>query len=147
MLEQLIGHRALSILSDVMFCGALFAAGVGIVRVSYVQVYGVWPNNRGTRALAFVMELFSNALGAVNKGLVASGRPPLFTTPEADAQTAEIARLRARVTELAAPQVAPAGNREHLRAVTLPDVGARVSRLPDAPGDVPPVVIPSSGSE
>ena len=147
MLEQLIGHRALSLISDIMLIGAIFTVAVGILRVSYVKTYGAWPNNKGTRALAFVMELFSNALGAVNKGLVASGRPPLFTTPEADAQTAEIARLRARVTELAAPQVAPAGNREHFRAVTLPDVGARVSRLPDAPGDVPPVVIPSSGSE
>ena len=146
MLEQLIGHRALSLISDIMLIGAIFTVAVGIVRVSYVKTYGAWPDNKVTRALAFVMELFSNALGAINKALVAMGRPPLFTTPEADARDAEIDRLRARVAELASTAVAPAADRAHLRAVTVPDVG-RVSRLPDAPVDVPPVVIPAPESE
>ena len=129
MLVSLFGPRFVSILSDVMFCGMLLVTFVGLVRISYVKVYGKWPNNRGTRGLAFVMELFSNVLGSINKGLVATGKPPLFTTPEVDERDSVITDLRAR---LAALEPAPAPRRAAvLRATTLPQ------GVPSIPADLP----------
>ena len=124
MLVSILGQRGVNILSDVMFVGMLITAFIGFVRVAYVKVYGAWPNNKGTRALAFLLELFSNVLGAFNKYRVASGSPPIFTTPEVDARDAELATLRAR---LAALEPVPVAAREGvLRATTLPQVPAVV---------------------
>lgn len=120
MLVTLLGQRGVNILSDVMFVGMLLTLAVGFVRVAYVKVYGPWPNNRGTRFLAFVLELFSNVLGAFNKWRVARGDAPIFTTPEVDARDAELADLRAR---LAALEPVPVAQRESvLRAPTVPEV-------------------------
>lgn len=120
MLVSLLGQRGVNVLSDVMFVGMLLTLAVGFVRVAYVKVYGPWPNNRWTRFLAFVLELFSNVLGAFNKWRVARGDAPIFTTPEVDARDAELADLRAR---LAALEPVPVAQRESvLRAPTVPEV-------------------------
>lgn len=134
MLVSLLGQRGVNVLSDVMFVGMLLTAFAGIVRVAYVKVYGPWPNNRGTRFLAFVLELFSNILGAFNKWRVARGDAPIFTTPEADARDAELADLRAR---LAALEPVPQSRRESvLRAPTVPEI-VRVPSVPPVPHDLP----------
>ena len=135
MLVSLLGQRGVNVLSDVMFVGMLLTIAVGFVRVAYVKVYGPWPNNRGTRFLAFVLELFSNLLGAFNKWRVARGDAPIFTTPEADARDATIADLRAR---LAALEPVPVAQRASvLRAETVPE-GVRVPSVrPAAVDDLP----------
>jgi hypothetical protein len=132
MLVSILGQRGVNILSDVMFVGMLLTAFIGFVRVTYVKVYGAWPDNRGTRALAFVLELFSNVLGAFNKYRVASGSPPIFTTPEVDARDAELATLRARLAVLEPVSAAPSA----LRAPTLPHVpGVIVAPIDDLPAE------------
>ena len=134
MLVSLLGQRGVNILSDVMFVGMLLTVAVGFVRVAYVKVYGPWPNNRGTRFLAFVLELFSNILGAFNKWRVARGDAPIFTTPEADARDAELADLRAR---LAALEPVPMARRESvLHAPTVPEI-VRVPPVRPVPHDLP----------
>lgn len=135
MLVTLLGQRGVNVLSDVMFVGMICTVFAGIVRVAYVKVYGPWPNNRGTRFLAFVLELFSNILGAFNKWRVARGDSPIFTTPEADARDAELADLRAR---LAALEPVPQSRRESvLRAPTVPEVVRVPSVRPAAVDDLP----------
>jgi hypothetical protein len=135
MLVSLLGQRGVNVLSDVMFVGMLCTMFAGIVRVAYVKVYGPWPNNRGTRFLAFVLELFSNILGAFNKWRVARGDSPIFTTPEADARDATIADLRAR---LAALEPVPVAQRASvLRAPTVPEVVRVPSVRPAAVDDLP----------
>jgi hypothetical protein len=134
MLVSLLGQRGVNVLSDVMFVGMLLTVFAGIVRVAYVKVYGPWPNNRGTRFLAFVLELFSNILGAFNKWRIARGDAPIFTTPEADARETELADLRAR---LAALEPVPQSRRESvLRAPTVPEV-VRVPSVRPVPHDLP----------
>lgn len=134
MLVSLLGQRGVNVLSDVMFVGMLLTVAVGFVRVAYVKVYGAWPNNRGTRFLAFVLELFSNILGAFNKWRVARGDSPIFTTPEAASRDATIADLRAR---LAALEPVPQARRESvLRAPTVPEV-VRVPSVRPAPDGLP----------
>ena len=135
MLVSLLGQRGVNVLSDVMFVGMICTVFAGIVRVAYVKVYGPWPNNRGTRFLAFVLELFSNLLGAFNKWRVARGESPIFTTPEADAREVELADLRAR---LAALEPVPQSRRESvLRAPTVPEIARVPSVRPAAADDLP----------
>jgi len=117
MLVELLGPRAVSVLSDVMFCGMLFVLLVGLIRISYERTIGPWPNNRGTRFLSFAIELFSNVLGAFNKYLSARGTP-LMVPPEVAALTAEVERLRAEPIVDHAPKPGLP-----MRSVTLPDVG------------------------
>lgn len=122
MLLSLIGVRGLSILSDVMFCGMLLVAFLGLTRISYVKVYGAWPDNRLTRVLAFIAELFTNVVSAVSKARSVTGAPPLLESPEVAALTAEVERLRSELLVAHAPVPG-----HPLRAVTLPDVGARAT--------------------
>lgn len=117
MLVQLLGVRAVSVLSDVMFCGMLLVLLVGLIRISYERTIGPWPNNRGTRFLAFAIELFTNVLGAFNKYMTGRGTP-LLVPPEVAALTAEVKRLRAEPLVDHAPKPG-----DPIRAVTLLDVG------------------------
>lgn len=129
MMLDLIGPRALGILSDVMVIGMLLVTFLGLVRMSWVKTYGAWPVNRATRFLDFATELFTNVVGAFNKAKLAAGSEPVLVSPETAARDAAITALEAELSRVrAALLVANSPVAGHpLRAVehvpTLPPPG------------------------
>lgn len=130
---ELLGPRALGVLSDVMVCGMLLVTFLGLVRVSWVKTYGAWPVNRWTRGLDFVTELFTNVVGAFNKAKLAAGAEPVLVSPETAARDQVVAALEAELARV----------RQELLIAHAPVPGhplRGVEHVPTIPPPVSPVV-------
>lgn len=116
--DAVLGQRGAVILLDVGFVGSCLVTFYGMVKMAYQRRMGRVLDTPVTRWLDIGADVFSNALGAVNKAFVAAGRAPILPHPDvvaaearADAAEAQVA-TQGRASMLVAP----------LRVPTLPGV-------------------------
>lgn len=126
--SALIGRTGSDILLDVGFVGSVLVTGYGMVKVAYARRMGKPLDTPVTRWLDIGVDVFANAIGALNKYRVARGQDPLLPHPGVVAAEAR--------AEAAESQVADAEERAAARTTTL--VPPVVLRTPTLPGVTPP---------